>query len=104
MQARSVRNDEITIQGLSKKKPPPPPTKTLDIVAHKINKRTTQVDAEQSQMSVHMVQMHDGNDDGPASCADRNKWKRKLSKKDSIFYRPSEIENKVLETIVLKVR
>jgi hypothetical protein len=49
-----------------------------------------------------MVQVMDM-EEVPPSSTDRNKWKKRLSKKDSLYYRPSEVENKMLETIVLKV-
>lgn len=63
-----------------------------------MNKKTTNLDQDPSNRSVHQDKMPEA----PMS-AGRIPWKKKLTKKETLMYRPSELENKVLETIVLKV-
>ena len=84
---------------LSKKKTAPPPSTPLAVKAPSMNKKTTQLEGEQSQMSIRMEDV----EDSPKAGHDKKKWKKKLSKKDSLYYRPNEDDCKAIEVIVLKV-
>lgn len=100
---RSVRNDDLNIQ-VKKKKSPSQIIRSPDNIAHQPNKQATHLDGDLSQNSIQMVQMMElENDRPPMSNTDRSKWKKKLSKKESLYFRPSEIENKLLDTIIVKV-
>ena len=71
-----------------------------EVFTPQMNKRTTVIDQDPSSRSVIMtdrlMQMT------PMS-VDRKHWRKKLTKKESIMFRPSLIENMMLDTIVLKV-
>lgn len=69
-----------------------------------MNKKTTQLEGEQdpSHGSVNLVEEMEVKERESPTLGD-SKWKKKLSKKDSIFYRPSEVDNKVLESAIAKV-
>lgn len=65
-----------------------------------MNKRTTALDQDPSSRSVMVI---DRMVQRTPMSADRKQWRKKLTKKESIMFRPSLIENKMLETIILKV-
>lgn len=83
---------------ISKKKSAPP-SKPLEVKSPSMNKKTTQFDGDQSHMSLRMEEV----EDSPKNDHDRKKWKKKLSKKDSLYFRPNENDCKVIEVIALKV-
>jgi hypothetical protein len=67
-----------------------------------MNKKTTQLDGDHSQASMRMIQLEEV-DDTPISGTDGKKWRKTLTKKDSLYFRPNESECKVIDVIVLKV-
>jgi gluconate kinase len=83
---------------ISKKKSGPP-SKVLEVKSPSMNKKSTLLDGDHSHMSVRMEEV----EDSPKNDHDRKKWKKKLSKKDSLYFRPNENDCKVIEVIVLKV-
>ena len=103
VKVRSVRNDDLHIQ-VKKKKSPSQINRSPDNIERQANKHTAQLDGDPSQNSGQMVQLMElENDRPPMSNTDRSKWKKKLSKKESLYFRPSEIENKLIDTIIVKV-
>lgn len=93
-----MKNDELLEPSIRKKKSAPRHHATDRMQTPQMNKKTTNLDMDPSSRS----ELPEPRRPAPLS-ADRKPWQKKLTKKETLMYRPSEVENKMLETIVLKV-
>lgn len=94
---KSAKNEELLLDPIIKKKSAPRSHVTEPIFNNQMNKKTTVLEQDASSRVVEKMP------GSPLSDGRKKDWKKKMSKKDSIMFRPSQVENKILDTIVLKV-
>ena len=93
---RSVKNEELHLMPVIKRISSPPNNNGKGLLTSpQINKKTTALEQDYSYPS--------RNADKSFQSLQKNSWRKKLTKKETTKFRPSNIENAMFETILLKV-